>query len=182
MFFDIRCIGFTSWRSKFLALIDQLLHHTFVPRIRYLGFTTRGKKGALTTTGDLSACKSTWSLIWLYTVNSLDVADKCCWVLQTLNFNVTDFEFQCCRHVMLGVVSRGDEGTWCWVLQTLSSMLQMLSFDVADMWCWGSWCSMLHATQVATWSQHGSFGCCARARREEAPEAHNMLATFLTWL
>jgi hypothetical protein len=29
-----------------------------VPRIRYLGFTTRGKKGPLTTTGDLSACKS----------------------------------------------------------------------------------------------------------------------------
>jgi hypothetical protein len=34
------------------------LRHTFVPRIRYLGFTTRGKKGPLTTTGDLSACKS----------------------------------------------------------------------------------------------------------------------------
>jgi hypothetical protein len=29
-----------------------------VPRIRYLGFTTRGKKGPLTTTGDLPACKS----------------------------------------------------------------------------------------------------------------------------
>jgi hypothetical protein len=41
-----------------LALLDQLLHHTFVPRIRYLGFTTRGKKGPLTTTGDLYACES----------------------------------------------------------------------------------------------------------------------------
>jgi hypothetical protein len=54
---------------SFLALLDQLLHHTFVPWIRYLGFTTRGKKGPLTMTGDLSACKSTWSLIRLYTVN-----------------------------------------------------------------------------------------------------------------
>jgi hypothetical protein len=29
-----------------------------------------------------------------------------CWVLQTLNFNVADVEFRCCKHVMLGVVSR----------------------------------------------------------------------------
>jgi hypothetical protein len=29
-----------------------------------------------------------------------DVADACCWVLQTLNFNVADVEFCCCRHVM----------------------------------------------------------------------------------
>jgi hypothetical protein len=28
-----------------------------VPRIRYIGFTTRGNKGPLTTTGDLYACK-----------------------------------------------------------------------------------------------------------------------------
>jgi hypothetical protein len=34
------------------------LRRTFVPRIRYLGFTTRGKKGPLTTTGDLYACES----------------------------------------------------------------------------------------------------------------------------
>jgi hypothetical protein len=52
-----------------LALLDQLLRHTFVPRIRYLGFTTRGKKGPLTTTGDLSACKSKRILIQLLTVN-----------------------------------------------------------------------------------------------------------------
>jgi hypothetical protein len=26
---------------------------------------------------------------------SLDVADMCCWVLRTLNFNVADVEFQC---------------------------------------------------------------------------------------
>jgi hypothetical protein len=37
---------------------------------------------------------------------SLDVADTCCWALQTLNFNVADVEFRCCRHVMLGFVSR----------------------------------------------------------------------------
>jgi hypothetical protein len=41
-----------------LALLYQLLRHTFVPRIRYLGFTTRGKKGPLTTAGDLYACES----------------------------------------------------------------------------------------------------------------------------
>jgi hypothetical protein len=35
---------------------------------------------------------------------SLDVADMCCWVLQTLFFNVLDVAFQCCRHVVLGVV------------------------------------------------------------------------------
>jgi hypothetical protein len=31
---------------------------------------------------------------------SLDVADRYCWVLQTLSFNVADVEFQCYRHVM----------------------------------------------------------------------------------
>jgi hypothetical protein len=31
-----------------------------------------------------------------------DVAYACCWVLQTLNFNVADIEFRCCRHVMFG--------------------------------------------------------------------------------
>jgi hypothetical protein len=36
---------------------------------------------------------------------SLDVADTC-WVLQTLNFDVADVEFRCCRHVMSGFVSR----------------------------------------------------------------------------
>jgi hypothetical protein len=53
-----------------LALLDHLFRHTFVPRIRYLGFTTRGKKGPLTTTGDLSACKSKRTLIQLLTVNT----------------------------------------------------------------------------------------------------------------
>jgi hypothetical protein len=37
---------------------------------------------------------------------SLDVADMCCWVLQTLFFNVADVAFRCCRHVVLGVVSK----------------------------------------------------------------------------
>jgi hypothetical protein len=37
---------------------------------------------------------------------SLDVADTCCCMLQTLNFNVADVEFRYCRHVMLGFVSR----------------------------------------------------------------------------
>jgi hypothetical protein len=54
---------------SFSTLIDQLLHHTFVPRIRYLGFTTRGKKGPLTMTEDLSACKSKRTLTRIYTVN-----------------------------------------------------------------------------------------------------------------
>jgi hypothetical protein len=53
-----------------MALLDHLLRHTFVPRIRYLGFTTRGKKGPLTTTGDLPTCKSKRTLIQLLTVNS----------------------------------------------------------------------------------------------------------------
>jgi hypothetical protein len=51
-------------------------------------------------------------------------------MLQTLIFVVVYVEFRCCRHVMLGVVSRR-RGTP----------------DV----------SILHAT----WSQHGSLGCCA---------------------
>jgi hypothetical protein len=41
---------------------------------------------------------------------SLDVADTCCWVLQTLIFNVADVDFRCCRHVMLGFVSRKTGG------------------------------------------------------------------------
>jgi hypothetical protein len=40
---------------------------------------------------------------------SLDVADMCCWVLQTLFFNVEDVAFRCCRHVALGVVLRRKE-------------------------------------------------------------------------
>jgi hypothetical protein len=76
MFFKIRCIGFTSWRSKFSALLDQLLRHTFVPQIRYLGFITRGKKGPLTTTEELSACKSTWTLTRIYTIKN----KHCTWI------------------------------------------------------------------------------------------------------
>jgi hypothetical protein len=30
----------------------------------------------------------------------------CCWMLQTLNFNIVDVEFRCYTHVMLGFVSR----------------------------------------------------------------------------
>jgi hypothetical protein len=40
---------------------------------------------------------------------SLDAADMCCWVLQTLFFNVADAAFRCCRHVVLGVVLRKRE-------------------------------------------------------------------------
>jgi hypothetical protein len=66
----IRCIRVLSLEDwSYLALLDHLLRHTFVPRIRYLGFTIRGKKGLLTTTGDLSACKSKQTLIQLLTVN-----------------------------------------------------------------------------------------------------------------
>jgi hypothetical protein len=32
------------WRSKFSTLIDWFLHHTFVPRIWYLGFTLEGRR------------------------------------------------------------------------------------------------------------------------------------------
>jgi hypothetical protein len=32
------------WRSKFLALLDWFLHHTFVPLIQYLGFTLEGRR------------------------------------------------------------------------------------------------------------------------------------------
>jgi hypothetical protein len=39
---------------------------------------------------------------------SLDVAGVV--VLQTLNLNVADVEFQCCRHVMLGFVLRRTGG------------------------------------------------------------------------
>jgi hypothetical protein len=59
-----RKIGhFASIKIAFLALPDWILALHIVPRIRYLGFTTQGKKGPLTTTGDLSACKSIWTLI-----------------------------------------------------------------------------------------------------------------------
>jgi hypothetical protein len=66
-----RCIRVSPLEGwSYLALLDHLLRHTFVPRIWYIGFTTRGKKGPLTTTGDLSACKSKRTLIQLLTVNT----------------------------------------------------------------------------------------------------------------
>jgi hypothetical protein len=40
---------------------------------------------------------------------SLDVADMCYWVLQTLILDVADAESRCCRHVVLGVVLRKRE-------------------------------------------------------------------------
>jgi hypothetical protein len=40
---------------------------------------------------------------------SVDVVDMCCWVLQTLFFNVADVAFRCCIHVVLGVVLRRSE-------------------------------------------------------------------------
>jgi hypothetical protein len=45
-------------------------------------------------------------------------------MLQTLTFDVAGAESRCCRHVLLGVAN----------INFL--MLRMLSFDVADMWCW----------------------------------------------
>jgi hypothetical protein len=52
-------------------------------------------------------------------------------------------------------------------------MLQMLSFDVADI--------DVEATDVGCCMQqglqHGSFEYCARGWREEAPEVRNMLVT-----
>jgi hypothetical protein len=61
-------------------------------------------------------------------MSSFYVADACCWLLQTLNFNVADVEFRCCRLAMLGFVLRRRG--------------KLLMLDVA---C---------ATRVATWSQH----------------------------
>jgi hypothetical protein len=63
-------------RSKCFPFIrlDLALH--IVPWIRYLGFTTRGKKGPLTTTGELSACKSAWTLTRIYTVNTQALKDR----------------------------------------------------------------------------------------------------------
>jgi hypothetical protein len=57
-------------RSKCFPLIRLSLALHIVPQIRYLGFTTRGMKDPLTTTEDLSACKSKRTLIQLLTVNS----------------------------------------------------------------------------------------------------------------
>jgi hypothetical protein len=68
---------FDSSKIAFLALLDWILALHIVPRIRYLGFTTRGKKGPLTTTGDLSACKSKRTLIQLLTVNRFRLASDC---------------------------------------------------------------------------------------------------------
>jgi hypothetical protein len=66
----IKCITVLSIEHWiYMALLDHLLRHTFVPRIQYLGFTTRGKNGPLTTMGDLSACKTRRTLIQLLTVN-----------------------------------------------------------------------------------------------------------------
>jgi hypothetical protein len=64
---------------------------------------------------------------------SLDVADMCCWVLQTLIFNVADVEFRCCRHVVLGVVLRRGKG-------------KLLMLDVAR---------YTGRNMAAIWSQHG---------------------------
>jgi hypothetical protein len=59
---------------------------------------------------------------------SLNVPDTCYWVLQTLNFNAADVEFQCCRLVILSFVSKRTEGG-------------LLMLDVA-------------CNTVATWSQY----------------------------
>jgi hypothetical protein len=87
---------------------------------------------------------------------SLDVADTCYWVLQILNFNVTDVEFRCCRLVILSFVSKRTEGG-----------LRML--DIA-------------CNTVATWSQHGEerrktpdVGCCKQPCLQHF---HNTFATF----
>jgi hypothetical protein len=51
-----------------LIRLDLALH--IVPRIRYLGFITRGKKGPLATTVDLYAGESKRNLIHILTVNT----------------------------------------------------------------------------------------------------------------
>jgi hypothetical protein len=94
---------------------------------------------------------------------SLDVADMCCWVLQTLNFNVASVEFRCCRHMMLCFVSRRMGGG-------------LLMFDVARNTV-ATW-SQYSRNMVATWEERGGpliFGCCTQPAR-------NMLVTFVLWL
>jgi hypothetical protein len=55
-------------------------------------------------------------------------------MLKTLIFDVPNIEFRCCRHVMLGVVSRGGRrrgpGVGC---ANINFHVADLSFDVADM-------------------------------------------------
>jgi hypothetical protein len=72
-------------------------------------------------------------LISMLHMLSLDAADICCWLLQTLFFNVADVVFRCCGHLMLGVVSRRRE-KW------------LLKLDVAR---------NTGRNMAATWSQHG---------------------------
>jgi hypothetical protein len=52
-------------------------------------------------TCDVGICVGGGSMLQML---SIDVTDMCCWVLQTLNFNVADVEFRCCKHVILGFV------------------------------------------------------------------------------
>jgi hypothetical protein len=54
-------------KAFLLIRLDLALH--IVPRIRYLGFITRGKKGPLATMVDLYACESKRNLIHILTVN-----------------------------------------------------------------------------------------------------------------
>jgi hypothetical protein len=76
------------------------------------------------------------TLIFVLQMLSHDVADTCCWVLQTLIFNVADVEFRCCRHVMFAFVSRRRGG-------------------VLDVGCCTQYGSQHGHNIVATWSQHG---------------------------
>jgi hypothetical protein len=90
---------------------------------------------------------------------SLDVADICCWVSQTLFFNVADVAFRCLQTCGVGccVKEKGEE-----------------AHDVG--------CCTQHGSQhgrniVATWSQHGE-------ERRKTPDIgcsqhfHNTFATF----
>jgi hypothetical protein len=54
---------------------------------------------------------------------SINVTDMCCWVLQTLNFNVAD---------VVSMLQTCDVG----ICVGGVPMLQMLSIDVTDMCCW----------------------------------------------
>jgi hypothetical protein len=111
----------------FLGFTRSTLASRIVPRIRYLGFTTREKKGLLTTTGDLSACKSTWSLIRLYTVNNIHLSARklyfgCCALFCPTNLpeplhaivgaNMSSFQARSGR-------TRGIVGTWKQVVTQL---------------------------------------------------------------
>jgi hypothetical protein len=155
------------------------------------------------------------AIVCLHVAIGVNMLHPCSYMLRLdlNNFDVANINFRCCgccvsifrycRHVMLGVASRRRgrraPGVRCckyWIL-----VLQMLSFNVADMWCWDlcrGWggrapdigCCTQHGSQhdrniVATWSQHGGGGkkdfWCWMLLATRSQHARNTLATCTRW-